>query len=175
MHVFYRLQQRLAITTPEASTLLFVAFVLLVGITVQHLQARDAPFGPDHYAALHAEFAARSVPLASDSTDADSTGSDSMRVAAAEPSPRGRRAKQGPVRMNLNTASGRLLQRLPRIGPKMAERIVAYREAHGPFAKPSHVVRVRGIGPKTFEQMEPYLFVDEADLEVDALAQESGE
>lgn len=172
MHFLYRLQQRLAITTAEATALLFVAAVLLVGFAAQHLQAPDAPVGADHYAALHEELAARSTPLAADTTDADST--DSTQVAVAEPTTRSRSTKAGPVRMNLNTASERLLQRLPRIGPKMAERIVAYREAHGPFARPSHVVRVRGIGPKTFEQMEPYLFVDEADLEAEAITQGDG-
>ena len=163
MRPLYRLQQRLAITTPEATALLFVAAVVLVGVTAQHLDAQRAAFGPDHYAALHDSLAARTAQA--DSTETDSTAADSAEAAPAEvPARRSRSAKPGPVRMNLNTASERLLQRLPRIGPKMAERIVAYREAHGPFARPSHVVRVRGIGPKTFEQMEPYLFVDEADL-----------
>ena len=167
MHRLYRLQQRLAITSAEASALLFVAVVTLVGITAQHLDAQRAAFGPDHYAALYDELAARST--AADSTEADSTAADSVAagLAAAERAEapaRSRSAKPGPVRMNLNTASAQQLQRLPRIGPKMAERIIAYREEHGPFARASHVVRIRGIGPKTFEQLEPYLFVDEADL-----------
>lgn len=165
MRPLYRLQQRLAITTAEATTLLFVVAVVLVGITAQHLDAQRAAFGPDHYAALHDELAARSAPT--DSTEADSTTADSASARVEAPARRGRSAKPGPVRMNLNTASEQQLQRLPRIGPKMAERIVAYREAHGPFARASHVVRVRGIGPKTFEQLEPYLFVDESDLDPD--------
>ncbi len=157
----YRLQQRLALTSAEASALLFVAVVALVGLTAQHLDAQRAAFGPDHYAALYDELAARSAPA--DSTEADSTAADSV-AATAEAPARIRSAKPGPVRMNLNTASAGQLQRLPRIGPKMAERVIAYREEHGPFARASHVVRVRGIGAKTFEQLEPYLFVDEADL-----------
>ena len=165
MHRLYRLQQRLAITSAEASALLFVAVVTLVGITAQHLDAQRAAFGPDHYAALYDELAARST--AADSTEADSTAADSVAAERAEAPARSRSAKPGPVRMNLNTASAQQLQRLPRIGPKMAERIIAYREEHGPFARASHVVRVRGIGPKTFEQLEPYLFVDEADLASD--------
>lgn len=170
MHRLYRLQQRLAITTAEASALLFVAVVSLVGVTAQHLDARRAAFGPDHYAALYDELAARTALADSteaDSTEADSTAADSAAVRADAPAPRRRRAKPGPVRMNLNTASAQQLQRLPRIGPKMAERIVAYREAHGPFARASHVVRVKGIGPKTFEQLEPYLFVDDAEPDSD--------
>lgn len=162
MHRLYRLQQRLAITTPEASALLFLAVVLLTGLVARHFQAQATPFEASYYADLHADFAARSeatLPVA------DSTGETTQAEAVAEAAPgaRARRGKGPPVRMNLNTASARLLQRLPRVGPKMAERIVAYREAHGPFAQASHIVRVRGIGPKTFEKMEPYLFVEEAD------------
>lgn len=160
MHRLYRLQQRLALTAPEASALLFVSIVLFVGFGARHFQAQATAFDGTHYAALHEDFAARSA--APDSLAADTTAAEAVAAAAA---PRSRRsAKAAPVRMNLNTASERLLQRLPRIGPKMAERIVAYREAHGPFAEPSHIVRVRGVGPKTYEKMAPYLFVEEAEL-----------
>lgn len=164
MHRLYRLQQRLAITTSEASAILFLAAVFLTGFVAAHFQAQAAPFDAQTYADLHADFAERSAaPLlnvaAADSTD----GSASEVVATATPTPRRSRTKEAPVRMNLNTASERLLQRLPRVGPKTAERIVAYRDAHGPFARASHIQRVRGIGPKTFEKMEPYLFVEGTD------------
>ena len=62
--------------------------------------------------------------------------------------------------MNLNTADASLLQRLPRIGPALAGRIVAYREANGPFRRVEDVVNVRGIGAKTLEQLRPWLFVE---------------
>ncbi len=161
MHRLYRLQQRLAITTPEASALLFLAAVLLTGFAARHFQAQATPFEASYYAELEADFAARSqspLPVSvADSTD-ETTQADA--VAEVAPGARASRGKEPPVRMNLNTASSRLLQRLPRVGPKTAERIIAYREAHGPFTRASHIVRVRGIGPKTFEKMEPYLFVD---------------
>lgn len=166
MHRLYRLQQRLAITTPEASALLFLAAVLLTGFAARHFQAQATPFEASYYAELQADFAARSqAPLpvsvadsTGETTQADAVAEDA--VAEAAPGARASRGKEPPVRMNLNTASSRLLQRLPRVGPKTAERIIAYREAHGPFTRASHIVRVRGIGPKTFEKMEPYLFVD---------------
>lgn len=157
MHRLYRLQQRLAITTPEASALLFLAAVLLTGFVAQHFQAQATPYDASYYADLHADFAARSAAPLADTTAQE--GSSESLVAAA-PVASKRRGKETPVRMNLNTASERLLQRLPRVGPKTAARIVAYREAHGPFARPSHIQRVRGIGPKTFAKMEPYLFVE---------------
>ena len=159
MHRLYRLQQRLAITTPEASALLFLAAVLLIGFVAQHFQAQATPYDAAYYAELHAGFAARSEAALPRVFAADSAENGSEPIAAA-PVARRSGGKEAPVRMNLNTASEQLLQRLPRVGPKTAARIVAYREAHGPFARSSHIVRVKGIGPKTFAKMEPYLFVE---------------
>lgn len=52
----------------------------------------------------------------------------------------------GPVR--LNTASAAVLETLPGIGPVLAERIVSYRTANGPFASVDALQSVPGIGPK---------------------------
>lgn len=52
---------------------------------------------------------------------------------------------------NINKASAVELTQLKRIGPKLSERIVEYREKHGPFERPEDIMQVRGIGPKTFE------------------------
>ena len=38
------------------------------------------------------------------------------------------------------------------IRPKVAERIVAYREAHGPFKKPEDLKKVEGVGKAMFER-----------------------
>ncbi|MBS0265332.1 MAG: helix-hairpin-helix domain-containing protein [Planctomycetes bacterium] len=46
------------------------------------------------------------------------------------------------------------------IGESLAKRIVADRERRGPFADIDDVQRVRGIGPKKFADMRPYLTVD---------------
>jgi competence protein ComEA len=54
-------------------------------------------------------------------------------------------------KININTASPAALMQLKRIGPKLSERIVEYREKHGPFDRPEDIVQVRGIGPKTLE------------------------
>jgi competence protein ComEA len=62
--------------------------------------------------------------------------------------------------MNLNTADVELLQRLPRIGPALAGRIIAYRQNRGPFTSINQVVNVRGIGEKTLEKMAPWIYVE---------------
>ena len=54
-------------------------------------------------------------------------------------------------KININKASAVTLRQLKRIGPKLSDRIVEYREKHGPFERPEDIVKVRGIGPKTFE------------------------
>jgi len=54
-------------------------------------------------------------------------------------------------KININTASLNDLMQLSRIGPKYAQRIIDFREKHGTFQKPEDIVKVKGIGPKTFE------------------------
>ena len=56
--------------------------------------------------------------------------------------------------ININTASASQLEALPGIGPSLAERIVAYREANGPFRTPSDILEVSGIGDATFANIE---------------------
>ncbi len=175
MPSLYKLQQRLAVTATEAGALLFVAALLLAGLGVRTWQDQALRYTPDHYAALEADLQARSATLhaaaaAPDSAHAEAHGAtpdEATPVAVVETGERRtpRSAKPRPVRMNLNTASERLLQRLPGIGPALAGRIVAYRDAHGDFAQPGHLVRVRGIGPKTFEKLAPYLFIEDAPAE----------
>lgn len=54
--------------------------------------------------------------------------------------------------VNVNTASPEELETLPGIGEVLAQRIVEYREAHGPFKSPEDLLKIKGIGPKTLEK-----------------------
>lgn len=54
--------------------------------------------------------------------------------------------------VDINTADARQLQTLKGIGPALAERIVAYREEHGPFTSVEELLLVSGIGEHTLEQ-----------------------
>ncbi len=68
-------------------------------------------------------------------------------------------AQRAPIafRIDLNTADWPELMQLPGIGETLARRIVEDRAANGPFRHGRDLERVRGIGPKTFADVEPYL------------------
>lgn len=74
------------------------------------------------------------------------------------------------VGVDVNTASPALLRYVAGIGPKLAEAIVAYREATGAF--PNRVVlrQVKGLGPKAFEQAAGFLRVNAGDEPLDRTA-----
>ena len=63
------------------------------------------------------------------------------------------------VGADLNTASPALLRHISGIGPKAAEAIVAFRDAHGAFAARGALTDVPGVGPKTFQQAAGFLRV----------------
>ena len=57
---------------------------------------------------------------------------------------------EGPV--DVNTAGLDELQRLTGIGPALAQRIIDYREEHGPFQSVDELLEVKGIGEATLEK-----------------------
>jgi competence protein ComEA len=56
------------------------------------------------------------------------------------------------AKVNINTAGAKELSTLEGVGAKVAERIVAYREAHGPFKHPEDLRKVEGIGKGLWER-----------------------
>ena len=61
-------------------------------------------------------------------------------------------------KVNINTASAAELAYLPRIGLKVAERIVERRKEK-PFARPEELMEVKGVGEKLFLSLKPYVAV----------------
>jgi len=54
-------------------------------------------------------------------------------------------------KININTATVEELVQLDRVGPRYAEKIIAFRQENGPFKTPEDIMLVAGIGQKTFE------------------------
>ena len=62
--------------------------------------------------------------------------------------------------VNINTADAAQLANLPRVGMKVAQRVVDYRTAHGPFARTSDIMQVKGFGQKSFDRLSAYLTIE---------------
>ena len=61
------------------------------------------------------------------------------------------------VGVDVNTASPALLRYVAGLTTRTAEAIVAYRDAHGPFHERSELLKVKGLGPKAFQQAAGFL------------------
>jgi competence protein ComEA len=61
--------------------------------------------------------------------------------------------------VNINQASPAEIARLPRVGLKLAERIVEHRKEHGAFKRIEDLMEVKGVGEKKFTSLKPYLTV----------------
>jgi comEA protein len=63
--------------------------------------------------------------------------------------------------VNLNSATVAEIATLPGVGPKAAERIVEYRQKNGGFKKIEELMKVKGIGEKSFLKLKPLITVTE--------------
>lgn len=61
-------------------------------------------------------------------------------------------------KIDLNTASGELLQTIPGIGPAKSSAIISYREQHK-FKSIEEITNISGIGSKTYESIKDYITV----------------
>jgi competence protein ComEA len=80
-------------------------------------------------------------------------------------------------KVNLNSASALQLTALPGVGPKLAERIVEYRQQSGGFHSTQELINVKGVGEKGFAKLQSYIVVNgeakaegKADAKADAKA-----
>ena len=61
--------------------------------------------------------------------------------------------------VDLNRATPAELEELPGVGPVLASRIIAFRDANGPFTEVGQLREVSGIGEKTFQSLAPLVAV----------------
>ena len=126
------------LTDDESRALAFIAGLLLLSAAVRIGAAREPveiPAGGGLDLATHIE-ATRAA------------------VAAVE---RAARPLAPGERVDPNATDATELDRLPRVGPKLAARIVDDRERNGPFRSPEDLLRVPGVGPRMLEEVRPHL------------------
>ena len=69
------------------------------------------------------------------------------------------RYEASPGAVNINTATAAELERLPHIGRATAEAIVQFRDENGPFRRLEHLMLIRGVSEKRFNELRPILRV----------------
>ena len=66
---------------------------------------------------------------------------------------------QDTFKFNLNEVSWEALTLIPGIGENTAKKIIMYRLKNGKFYRVEDVLKVKGIGRKTYEKLKPYVYV----------------
>lgn len=92
--------------------------------------------------------------------DGDQVHVPAMNGAPAQTAPLILPTRSGGAVVFVNTATVEELETLPRIGPAIAARIVAYRDENGPYLSLEDLGNVNGIGPATLEQLAPLVTFD---------------
>ena len=107
----------------------------------------DRPFDHTPYGSRSARLG---FPDPSPRIDTDPQGSSAPRP----PAPAGKKVlPDKPIDLDLATA--REIEMLPRIGPALAGRIVANRDSFGPFGSLAGLKRVKGMGPASLDRLAP--------------------
>jgi len=89
-----------------------------------------------------------------DKVDLDAVITDSMEVNV--PADTDSAFVGSPV-VNINKATSEELMLVPGIGEELAKRIIEYRKENGNFSDISEIVRVKGLGDKSFEKIKEYI------------------
>jgi competence protein ComEA len=131
-----------AFTPDERRGALVLALLLAIGAAHDLGRARAPAMAPPAAGVPPSELAPRPSP-AGHARATTGPERDSTREAM--------RDREVPV--DLNRAGPAELEALPGIGPVLARRIVAHREAHGPFRTPEELRAVRGVGPRLMARL----------------------
>lgn len=131
----------MAMTPQERLALGVVALLLAGGATVRALRTEPVP----------AELAGAPAAEASASRLAAQVA-DSVERAERRRAP----LAEG-ERIDPNTATADELDRLPKVGPALAQRIVDWRTSHGPFRSMADLDSVPGVGPALLRDAGPHL------------------
>lgn len=124
----------------ESREMLLWAAAVVLGIAVGLFAMLSAP-----------DFAPVKVTPGSETTSASVSASSLDETASSSP----------PTRfIRLNSASREELMTLEGIGETLADRILAYREAHGGFDSLEELMEVEGIGQKRFDALRDRLVLD---------------
>jgi len=150
MSLFARVQEKFGFTRTEITVILFLSGTFLFGLAIRQYRQTtgDAPQAAFDYSRSDSAFAAL--------TNAAHVR-DSLATRSVERPSEGRKRVLDSHSVDINTATRAQLMELPGIGSQYADRILSYRNAHGPFSSLDDLLKVKGIGRKRLERMRGFV------------------
>ncbi|MBI5806373.1 ComEA family DNA-binding protein [candidate division TA06 bacterium] len=140
-------------TPDEKKAVIFLIAAFVTGTAILVYKKSHPGFAPG----LKSIIANLPAPVDSGSAQGLSSGSATGDV---ETSYRQSRKYFPAQKVNINQASQQALEKLPNVGPAMAQRIIDYRAAKGGFKKADELGNVKGIGPKRLSQLMEHVTVE---------------
>ena len=145
-------------TSSERRTILIISLVLIVSAGFQFLRPSTVYLPQIDYRESDSIFT-RYSHQSPQNMAVDLGKEDSVQYVRLE-----KRAKPTTINkqftLDINSATAEEFTRLPRIGPSIAKRIIAYRSEYGPFRSVNDLMKVKGIGTKTLDKIKPFLLID---------------
>ena len=143
-----------SLSPSEKRGLLIISAILFIGFLIQWIQPYFIQDGLYDYSVQDSIF----KKIASDTTKVENIKS----IKLDGPSKRESKKKSPKSslltkQININSASQKELEKLPRIGPVTANNIIEFRKANGLFKTIEDITKVKRIGPKTLEKIRPYI------------------
>jgi len=164
--------QFLSFTPQEIKAILFLLIALLIGSGITLYKKYHPSFAPELvFRRNPSESSENRNQFKEDSKGAESypqktsteISKSSITPAFSNPQKEHRisSAPENPLseKIDLNSASASQLELLPQIGPVLSQRIINHRNTKGKFQKIEDLLKVPGIGPKTFDKIKEFVTV----------------
>jgi len=146
------------LTKPEKRGLLFLAVILLASFGIELMLPSSTNRDLYDYTLSDSLFDV----LSADTLIAKDTKSQKISSFAGSKNKQSSEKaieRDGIRKIDINHASSAELELLPGIGPKTAERIIAYRRQNGFFRRYDDLLNVNRIGTKTLKKLKPFLLL----------------
>jgi len=150
-------QTMMDLTPSEKRTILIISAVLiLAGLFYIYKSYSDIPASIDYSQSDSIFSRLTHEPIRqTEKENIDTTRTNIIHEITQEKSKSDPKIAKGSI--DINRANKNELEKLPRIGPAMANRIIEYRKTLGPFKSIDDLTKVKGIGNKTLKLIKPYL------------------
>jgi len=162
-----KISEKTGFTQLEIKVLLFLLIVFICGVGLKHILKNPAEKPGDFdYSVQDSLFINAGKGAINDkiySKDSDNNVDYKQEVLDfRKPDFNTKKVKELPAEksIDINSAGKNMLENLPGIGPKTADKIIFYRNNNGRFTKLEDLIKVKGIGTIKFNKIKKYLYIE---------------